>query len=68
MMQNVGKLDRIARVLAVVVLMTCGVLAPLGLAVRLAAFVVPGVYLLGTALAGTCLGYRLLGMRTCPVK
>ena len=31
-----------------------------------AALALNGVYLLFTALAGTCLGYRLIGRSTCP--
>jgi hypothetical protein len=36
------------------------------LGVRLAAFSLPAVYLLFTAVAGSCLGYRLMGKSTCP--
>jgi len=41
-------------------------LAPLPLVVRVPAFGVLGAYMLVTALAGTCLGYKLMGRSTCP--
>jgi hypothetical protein len=27
-----------------------------------------GIYLFGTAVSGTCLGYRLMGRSTCPAQ
>jgi hypothetical protein len=66
MTQNLGRWDRIARLLAVLALTTCAVGAPFTLQVRLLAFAAPAVYLLATSLFGTCLGYRLLGRSTCP--
>ena len=27
-----------------------------------------GVYMIGTSLVGTCLGYKLIGVSTCPIK
>jgi hypothetical protein len=67
MTQNLGRADRAARAISAIPLVMCGVLAPLSLELRLAAFVAPAVYLLATAIAGTCLGYRLLGRSTCAV-
>jgi hypothetical protein len=68
MKQNVGTADRVARVAAALGLFTCAALAPLPLGVRLAAFPPVAVYLLFTAVAGTCLGYSLLGKSTCPAR
>jgi hypothetical protein len=65
MKRNVGMADRVARGLGALALFTCAVAAPLPLGVRLAAFSLPGVYLLFTALAGSCFGYRLMGKSTC---
>jgi hypothetical protein len=65
MKRNVGRLDRLVRVLAAVALFGCAVGAPLPIATRLAAFALPGVYVLFSALAGTCFGYALLGKSTC---
>ena len=48
-------------------MVSCSIFAPLGLGVRIAALGVSGVYMLLTALGGTCLGYRLMGVSTCPV-
>ena len=42
-------------------------LAPLPLLVRVLALGGGAAYLLGSALVGTCLGYRLIGVSTCPV-
>jgi hypothetical protein len=68
MKQNVGNRERVARSVAAVFMLVCSVLAPLSLAVRVAAFAVPAVYLLFTALRGTCIGYTLLGRSTCPTR
>ncbi|WP_394823809.1 DUF2892 domain-containing protein [Pendulispora albinea] len=66
MKSNVGRNDRILRGLAGLAMLTCSVMAPMSLAVRVAAFGAVGAYLLVTAIAGTCLGYRLMGRSTCP--
>jgi hypothetical protein len=66
MRRNVGNADRVARALGALGLLTCAVMAPLPLGVRLAAFALPAVYLLLTAAVGTCLGYSLMGKSTCP--
>jgi hypothetical protein len=66
MKRNVGIGDRIARGIGALGMFTCAVMAPLPLGLRLAAFSLPAVYLLLTALAGTCLGYSLTGKSTCP--
>ncbi|MBI5136048.1 MAG: DUF2892 domain-containing protein [Nitrospirae bacterium] len=62
MNKNVGTLDRAAR-------------AILGIGLVSIVFVGPqtpwgwiGVILLGTALAGWCPLYRVLGIRTCPLR
>lgn len=67
MIKNVGQLDCIARTLAALALATCAFLAPYSLPIRIAAFALPGLYMAFTALAGTCLGYRLMGRSTCPL-
>jgi hypothetical protein len=64
--QNVGFADRVARGIGALAMFGCAVAAPWPLAVRLLAFSLPAAYLLITALAGTCLGYSLLGKSTCP--
>ena len=48
-------------------LVAAGVVAPLPW-LGAAAAGGTGVYLLFTALAGSCLGYRLMGRSTCPVE
>ena len=65
MTKNLGNADRMMRVMAAAVSAVCAVEAPLPLAFRMG---VGGMalYLLLTALGGTCLGYRLLGKSTCP--
>jgi len=68
MEKNLGFTDRGARALAVVGLSTCAVYSPLPLIVRVPAFGVLAIYLLFTALSGTCIGYALLGKSTCPVR
>jgi len=68
MNKNVGTADRIARAVAGVGMLVGSVMAPLPWAVRVAALGGMGAYMLFTALAGTCLGYRLIGRSTCPIE
>ncbi|HKY41406.1 MAG TPA: DUF2892 domain-containing protein [Polyangiaceae bacterium] len=65
MRKNVGSLDRILRGVSALSLLSCSVLAPFSLTIRLLAFALPGAYLLLTAVAGSCVGYRALGKSTC---
>jgi hypothetical protein len=65
MTRNVGNLDRVLRSLAAFSLLSCSVLAPFSLTVRLLAFGLPGAYLLLTGLLGGCPGYAMLGRSTC---
>jgi hypothetical protein len=65
MNRNVGTSDRIARALGSVAMLVCGAIAPFSPLVRITALALPGLYLLGTALAGRCPGYALLGRSTC---
>ncbi len=70
MKNNVGNWDRALRALVGVGLLLASVLAPLPWPqwVRLAGLGGSGVYMLLSALAGTCLGYALLGKSTCPTR
>jgi hypothetical protein len=68
MRRNVGNQDRLVRALAILPLAACGVIAPFSLPLRLLAFGLPALYVLFTVLSGTCLGYRLMGMSTCPAS
>jgi hypothetical protein len=67
---NLGSKDRLARVVGAIPLLACSAFAPFSLPLRMALMAIPAVYLLGTALVGSCLGYRLMGRSTCeiPVK
>ena len=67
MKRNVGTADRVARGIGTLGMFTCAVMAPLPLGVRLIALALPGLYLLFTVVAGTCLGYSFMGKSTCPV-
>ncbi len=66
MIPTLGTTDRLARLVAALPLLVCSVLAPLPFAIRALAFGGTACYLLLTALAGSCLGYRLMGRSTCP--
>lgn len=68
MKRNVGNWDRIVRGLGALAMLTCSVMAPLPLLVRVIVFGAGGAYMLFTALAGTCLGYRIMGRSTCPLE
>ena len=66
MNRNLGNADRISRVLGAIGATVCAVTAPFSPVVRLGIFGGTAVYLLLTALVGTCVGYRLMGKSTCP--
>ena len=66
MTRNAASWDRVLRALGGVAMMVGGVFAPLPLLVRVLALGGLGIYLVGTALVGSCLGYRLMGISTCP--
>lgn len=68
MKKNIGTSDRLGRAVGGASLLTCSFLAPLPLAVRVAVFATMGVYLLMTALVGTCAGYALVGKSSCRPK
>ena len=67
MKENAARWDRGLRAVAGSVMLVCSFFAPLPLLVRVLALGGTGVYMIGTALVGTCLGYRLMGISTCPV-
>jgi hypothetical protein len=66
MLKNLGRADRILRVVVASAAACCAVLAPYSAVWRLGLFAPSALYLLLTALTGTCLGYRLMGKSTCP--
>lgn len=67
MRKNLGSMDRTARGLAALGMVVAAFLAPLELALRVGLGTL-GIYVLFTAVAGTCLGYRLMGLSTCPTE
>lgn len=67
MTKNLASWDRIGRGIAAALMATCAVMAPLPLVVRVAALALPAAYMAFSALRGTCLGYRMMGISTCPV-
>ena len=67
MKQNAANWDRVLRAVAGFGMLTCAVFAPLPLLVRVLALGGGGVYMLGSALMGSCLGYKMMGISTCPV-
>jgi Protein of unknown function (DUF2892) len=68
MKRNLGNLDRMLRVVVSIGMLICAALAPLPIVWRLSIFGGLAAYILLTALAGTCLGYRMMGRTTCPAK
>lgn len=68
MKRNVGNLDRLFRGLGGSAMLTCAVMAPLPVLFRVGLFGAMGGYLALTALAGSCLGYKLMGRSTCPLE
>ena len=67
MKRNVGTVDRMARALGGGAMIASGFLTPLPVAL-FGALAGTGGYLLFTAVAGSCLGYRLMGRSTCPLE
>ena len=68
MKKNLATWDRVGRAVMALTMATCAVMAPLPLVVRIALLGLPALYVAFTAVAGTCLGYRLMGYSTCPVS
>ncbi len=66
MTRNLGNADRILRVFGALGAAVGAITGPFSLAVRLGVFGATAVYLLATALAGSCVGYRMMGKSTCP--
>ena len=64
-MTNVGTLDRAMRALMALGLLAAALFAPVALPLRVV-LGGGGLYMLISAVAATCVGYRLLGMSTCP--
>lgn len=67
-MKNLANWDRYARVVASLALLVAAVAAPMALSLRLPLLLGMAGYMMTTALVGTCLGYKLMGVSTCPVK
>ncbi|MFO0547676.1 MAG: DUF2892 domain-containing protein [Polyangiaceae bacterium] len=67
MKKNLGSLDRAARGAGALAAFVTALVLGLPTIARLG-LVATGVYLVYTALAGTCLGYRMMGLSTCPTK
>jgi hypothetical protein len=65
LMSNLGTADRAARAVAATIMIAAAFLISLPIPGQIALAAV-GTYVLGTAVVGTCLGYRLMGKSTCP--
>jgi hypothetical protein len=65
MKKNVGMRERSFRLAGGAAVLVAAAVAPLPLAIRLAALGVPGIYLLVTAVARRCFGYGLMGRSSC---
>jgi hypothetical protein len=68
MLKNLGNADRGLRLLGALAVAFCAANAPFSLIIRVLAFGGMSLYLLFTALSGTCVGYRLMGKSTCPIR
>jgi len=65
--KNLGNADRALRATVAVALFVATFIAPVPLMVAVG-LALTGAYMIGTTLVGTCLGYKLMGVSTCPVK
>lgn len=68
MKRNVGNAERFVRAAGGSALLLCSAVAPVPWWARVFLMAGMGGYLLVSALAGTCLGYTLLGKSTCPTR
>lgn len=67
-MKNLGTADRIARIVASLLMVIGAVALPWPATVRLPVLLGLAGYMLITSLAGSCLGYKLIGYSSCPNK
>lgn len=67
MKKNVGSLDRVARGLGASAMIVAALVAPWELWLRIGVGAT-GAYVLLTAIVGACVGYRLVGLSTCPME
>ncbi len=65
MKQNLATWDRASRLLLGIALLAGSFFAPYALELRVFAMALPAAYLFFSVFSGTCLGYRVLGLRTC---
>lgn len=65
--QNLGNADRAIRAIAGSAMLIASFVSPVPL-MAAAGLALTGVYMIGTSLVGTCLGYKLIGVSTCPIK
>lgn len=68
MNKNLAGWDRLGRVVVATAMLVAALVARVPWTVAVFALAVPAVYMAFTAVAGTCLGYRLMGYSTCPVR
>ena len=67
-MKNLGTADRIGRIVASLAMVIAAVALPWPGVIRLPVFLGLAGYMIMTSVAGTCLGYKLMGYSTCPNK
>lgn len=67
MKRNVANWERLLRLLSAGAMLGYAALGG-ATSMMIVALVVGALYMGATALAGSCLGYRLMGFSTCPVR
>jgi len=67
MKKNVGLVDRAMRCFGALAMIAVAFIVPAQAVIRFG-LGASGLYVLFTAVAGTCLGYRLMGLSTCPLE
>ena len=67
MRKNVGSWDRVARGLGAGGMIVVALVAPWEVWMRIGVGAT-GAYVMLTAFVGTCVGYRLMGLSTCPLE
>jgi len=65
---NTATWDRALRALAGAAMLGASIAAPWPTLAHVIGLGVGGGYMLATALLGTCLGYKLIGVSTCPIE
>ncbi len=64
---NLGNADRTIRAITAIAMLIASFATPVPLVAEVG-LALTSLYMIGTSLVGTCFGYKLIGVSTCPIK